>query len=312
MINQMAYLLARNIVDMAQQYHVEVHNVSEVTVIDCGCKVNGGITVGLELANITMGTECKIALHADNGESIGFPSINVQTDWPTRACLGSQYAGWPLNHDGYFAMVSGPIRLLRLKEELLIKLGYSDESDCAVGVLESSSLPTSEVIDLIVDAVQKPRDKIILLIAPTTSLAGMIQVVSRSIETCMHKLYHLGFDTNCIVSAIGSAPLPPISPDVMQSIGWSNDAILLGGHVVLYVDTDDSSIETIGQQVPSSASSLYGQPFADILKEARDFYAIDPMLFSSAAVTFNNIRTGLSIQYGQTDFQRLVNIVRQS
>ena len=45
-----------------------------------------------------------------------------------------------------------------------------------------------------------------LLIAPTASLAGGLQVVARSVETALHKLAELGFDLARIVSAHGIGP----------------------------------------------------------------------------------------------------------
>ena len=38
-----------------------------------------------------------------------------------------------------------------------------------------------------------------------------VQVVARSVETCLHKLHELGFDVTRIVSGCGSAPLSPVA-----------------------------------------------------------------------------------------------------
>ena len=310
-MNTSTHSYAEEVLKNPDRYRVSVHNISGVSVIDCGCNVLGGLTIGKLLARMTMGMLGEVNLRAGTTNSFGMPLIEVETDSPTRACLGSQYAGWPMNHDGYFAMVSGPIRLHRQREELLKQLQLVDSSNMTVGILESSLLPSSTVIDHIAESIKVARDRIVLLVAPTTSLAGMIQVVSRSIETCLHKLTHLGFDTTCIISAVGTAPLPPIVPDVMQAIGRSNDAILYGSEVILYMDTNDEAILSIGDKLPSSASSMYGKPFVEILKEAGDFYSIDPMLFSAAVITINNLRSGLSVRYGKTTPERLTEFVSQ-
>jgi methenyltetrahydromethanopterin cyclohydrolase len=56
---------------------------------------------------------------------------------------------------------------------------------------------------------------------------------------------------------------------------------------------DDESIAEIIQRVPSQSSSAYGNPFLEIFEAAgRDFYKIDPLLFSPAQVVFQNIDTG--------------------
>ncbi len=141
-----------------------------------------------------------------------------------------------------------------------------------------------------------------LLAAPTASLAGGLQVVARSVETALHKLAELKFDLTRLVSAHGTAPLPPVADNDLAAIGRTNDAILYGARVVLYVTGDDSSLESIGPQVPSSSSRDYGEPFAAIFaRYNNDFYAVDPHLFSPAEVVFQNIETGRVHAFGQLD-----------
>ena len=64
------------------------------------------------------------------------------------------------------------------------------------------SLPGIEVFDLIAKKAGVPADKTILLAARTASLAGNLQVVARSVETSLHKLFELGFDVWRVRSAI--------------------------------------------------------------------------------------------------------------
>jgi methenyltetrahydromethanopterin cyclohydrolase len=136
--------------------------------------------------------------------------------------------------------------------------------------------------------------------APTASQSGTIQVVARSVETCLHKLLELGFDPKRIESGLGTAPLPPVAEDDLAAIGRTNDSVLYGGEVTLWVRGDDDSLRDIGPRVPSSASPDFGQPFAEIFRRYdHDFYKIDPHLFSPAAVTFCNLDTGRTFRFGQ-------------
>ena len=81
--------------------------------------------------------------------------------------------------------------------------------------------------------------------------------------------------------------------DDLAAIGRTNDAVLYGGRVVLYVTGDDASLEEIGPKVPSSSSRDFGEPFAAIFaRYNHDFYAVDPHLFSPAEVVFQNLETG--------------------
>jgi methenyltetrahydromethanopterin cyclohydrolase len=133
-----------------------------------------------------------------------------------------------------------------------------------------------------------------------------VQVVARSIETALHKLFESGFDLGCIVSGHGTAPLPPIAKDFVEGIGRTNDAILYGGHVTLWVDATDDEIRSIGPTIPSLASRDYGKPFAKTFKDYHyDFYQVDPGLFAPARVTLVNQRTGNAFRYGAFNPQLL-------
>jgi len=76
--------------------------------------------------------------------------------------------------------------------------------------------------------------------------------------------------------------------------------VLYGGDVTLWVRDDDARLADIGPKIPSSASRDYGEPFAAVFERyGRDFYKIDPLLFSPAAVTLVNVASGKAHRFGQ-------------
>ncbi len=171
----------------------------------------------------------------------------------------------------------------------------------AVGVLETRAVPPDDVCRDVARQCGVAAEMLTLLVAPTASLAGTVQVVVRSVETALHKLLELGFDLSRVVSGFGTAPLPPVAADDLAAIGRTNDAILYGGEVTLFVRGDDESLAAVGPRVPSSASADHGRPFAAIFEHyGRDFYKIDPHLFSPARITFSNVDTGRTHSYGHT------------
>ena len=197
-------------------------------------------------------------------------------------------------------MCSGPARIARGKEELLKKYEQEFKADRVVGILEASSVPPPNAIAEFANECQLTPENVMLCIAKTSSLPGTIQVVARSIETTMHKLFELGFDLNQIRSAVGWSPIPPLAKDDLTSLGWTNDSILYGTETQLWVETDDEVIESLGPRIPSSTSPDFGTPFGEIFKRYEfDFYKIDKMLFSPARVTVNNLRTGRSFVFGE-------------
>lgn len=270
--------------------------------IDCGIESRGGLSAGVELARICLGDLGRVDIVP--GEVNGRPSMMVQvlTDHPVRACLASQYAGWAIKEGKYFAMGSGPMRAAAGIEAIYETIGHRETSDVIVGVLETRKPPPPEVFQKVADACKVQPAAVTLLVAPTASLAGGVQIVARSVETALHKLAELKFDLSRIVSAHGTAPLPPVASDDLAAIGRTNDAILYGARVILCVTGDDATIESVGPRVPSSASRDHGDPFATIFaRYNHDFYAVDPHLFSPAEVVFQNVETGRCHAFGQLE-----------
>lgn len=277
-------------------------------IIDFGVETLGGVQAGIELAEICLGGRATVSILPPNSDSV-HPIIQIQTDDPLHACMVSQYAGWPVQVGDYFAMGSGPMRAKRRKEALLEQLQPNDSSAFAVGVLESDRLPGEDVTEWVAQECQTTAENVVLCVAPTRSIAGTLQVVARSVETSLHKLFELGFNLEHVVSAMGWAPLPPPAKDFANGIGRTNDAILYGGQVRLWTIGTDESIEQVGANVPSSNSKDFGRPFASTFKDYDyDFYKVDPGLFSPAQLSVSNLTTGNSWSWGQTR----PDILRQS
>jgi len=296
-MNDRAWAIAEEMERDAQALRVAVHTVGGARVIDCGVAAVGGLRAGRMLARACLADLAEVNVATGH---MGL-TVTVSTDAPVLACLGSQYAGWHVQAGKFSAMGSGPMRALSGREDVLKHLDISDDSTCAVGILETRKLPSEEVVASIREKLPVTVTRLTLLVAPASSIAGTIQVVARSVETALHKLHKLEFDMNAIVSGFGVAPLPPVAKDELAAIGRTNDAILYGGRVTLWVKCDDAPIDAVGPQVPSSASKDHGELFGDLFKRYGDFYKIDPLLFSPAEVTFVNLQTGRAKTFGSTD-----------
>ncbi len=270
--------------------------------IDCGVDARGGLEAGRAMAEICLADLGRVDFVPGDPNLWPGIAVTVSTDQPVAACMASQYAGWPIGGEKFFAMGSGPMRAVRGREELFERIGHREQSEQVIGVLESSRMPHVEIcIHVAEDCGVEPRN-VTLLIAPTSSIAGTVQVVARSVETTLHKMYELGFDITKVNSGFGVAPLPPVAADDLTGIGRTNDAVLYGGQVTLWVDDADKQLQKLGPKIPSSASGDHGQPFADIFaKYDRDFYKIDPLLFSPAEVTLISLQTGHTFRYGETN-----------
>jgi methenyltetrahydromethanopterin cyclohydrolase len=298
-LNELAMERADLLAAKAAVWRVAVSTVSGARIIDCGGAVPGGLQAGLQMARV-----CTAGLaDIDIEPGPDGPLIQVFSDDPVRACLASQYAGWQIKVGKFFAMGSGPMRAAYGKEAVFEHIPHGREKPpVAVGVLEARSHPTQEVVAYLAERLPNSIEKITLLVAPASSMAGTIQVVARSLETALHKLHELKFDLSQVVSGYGVAPLPPVAADEVKAIGWTNDAILYGGRVVLWVRADDEVLASVGPKVPSTASPDHGAPFAELFARYQgDFYKIDPVLFSPAIVEFRNLKTGRTHRFGRME-----------
>ena len=299
-LNRRALWVVEAMLAHAEERRVAVHAIEGGgRYIDCGIEAQGGLNAGIELARVCLGDLAQVSIVP--GEVGGHAALLVQvvTDHPVRACLASQYAGWALKDGKFFAMGSGPMRAAAGTEAIYDVIGFRETADAVVGVLETRKPPTPAIVAKIAAACRVDPGAVTLLVAPTASLAGGVQIVARSVETALHKLAELKFDLSRVLSAHGTAPLPPVAANDLAAIGRTNDAILYGARVVLAVTGDDASVASIGPQVPSSSSRDYGEPFAAIFaRYNNDFYAVDPHLFSPAEVVFQNVDTGNTHAFG--------------
>jgi methenyltetrahydromethanopterin cyclohydrolase len=302
-VNQMAWKIAQKLLDNPEFYSINVSkSTAGATVIDAGVNAPGGFQAGKKLTELCMGGAGKAQLGFKTYGDLTFPSITISTDHPAIAALGSQFAGWRIKEGDSIAIGSGPVRALALKpKDVFEEIGYKDVSDKAVLTLESNNLPSDALIEKVATASNIKAENLIVVVAPTASIAGLTQVAGRVVEVGIHKLRTLGLSPKIFRYALGYAPIPPLGTDFEVAMARTNDAILYGGTVYLTVDYDDeAALQTIIQHVPSLASKDYGKPFLQIFREAdKDFYKIDHGLFAPAAILINNVKTGRTFKAGQ-------------
>ena len=298
-INEMSFKLFVNAIQSAKDLDIQVVDIADTKVLDFAVGRKGTQAAGILLAEICMGGLAKVESIEPLGD-LDLPQIKVETSMPLKSCIGSQYAGWPLSHEKFFAMCSGPMRMPRGKEEILTQYKLDGSTSVAVGVMEANETPSAEVIQLVAQQCGVKTRDVNLCVARTASYPGSIQVVARSVETAMHKLHELKFDLSTIVHGSATAPIPPIPDDDMTALGWTNDSMLYGAKVELIVDTDDEAIESILDLIPSSSSSEFGTPFLEIFNRyEKDFYKIDKMLFSPAEIVIRNMKTARKFTAGK-------------
>ncbi len=302
-VNLQAASIAEEIAGNSEAYGAKVQKTAGATVIDLGVNVKPSGKAGEAATRICLGGMAEITVEEkDLGEGLRLPVLREKiTGHPALATLGSQFAGWAINVEGYFAMGSGPARALSLQPKRIYeKLCYRDTADKAVLFVEADSLPTEQAVKYIAESCGVKPESLYLVVASTSSPVGSYQIAGRVVETGIHKLSEVGFLPNKIVAGWGSAPIAPVHPESEVAMGITNDMILYGGEVYLEVEcgSDDEIVDAL-EVAPSSASRDYGKPFYEIFVEAgKDFYKIDPGLFAPAKITITSRRTGKTYTAG--------------
>lgn len=310
-INHLIIPKLEKLITSADQLGIKTGRAENGTLlIDAGINDKGSIEAGRQIAEICLGGLASTLLrYSGNYEEWGW-CLDVHTSHPVIACLASQYAGWGLSHgkgaDEFSALGSGPARALGSRESLLTEIGYRDKADKTCLVLEVDSIPPVEIANKIADRCSIRPEDLTLILTPTSSLAGTVQIVARVFEAALHKAHTLEFPLEKIVDGMGVVPLSPPAPDFLTAMSRTNDAILFGGRAHLYVDVGDDDAAKLANELPSNTSADYGRPFAEVFKNANyDFYKLDSMLFSPARVTVSSLQTGRSFHAGQINMEAL-------
>jgi methenyltetrahydromethanopterin cyclohydrolase len=301
-MNALAWELADEMAAQEERLRVRATTLpGGARVIDAGVEVAGGYNAGLALSEICMGGLGDVAYMPLQIGGAAWPGLTVWTDHPAVACMASQYAGWAVSVGKFFGMGSGPLRAhARVERELFEKLAYEEDAGRGVLVLEGRTLPTDEVAEWVAQKARLTPSDLTFVIAPTASLAGGVQISARILETGLHKMETLGFDVRRVVSAMGTAPIPPVAKNDLRAIGHTNDCILYGGQARYTVRAGDAELAELVEKVPASASRDYGTPFYDVFQRYEgDFYKIDPLLFSPAEVWLTSTETGRTFHAGR-------------
>ncbi|MEE8182345.1 MAG: methenyltetrahydromethanopterin cyclohydrolase [Candidatus Thorarchaeota archaeon] len=300
-INKKAIEIVKEIIDRQEVLGCSVRELDNgTTLIDAGIDSPGSIEAGRLIGEICLGGLGTVRVTETHIGNLTLPAVIVNTDNPKIATMGSQYAGWTIKVDKYIARGSGPARALAVTEKLYDELEYRDRAKRGVIVLETRTPPPENVTEFIAEKCGISPANLFCFVVPAASLAGSVQGSSRIVEAGVRKLHELAYDLDKIKTAHGVAPIAPVAKNDNRAMGATYDCILYGGKTFYFVEpNDDDDLAVLIEKATSSASSLYGQPFYNLFKGCGfDFHKVDPLLFSPAEITINDIKTGNTYKAG--------------
>ena len=199
-------------IEKADELNIAVSTLDNgATVIDCGVNVDGSFKAGELYTKVCLGglADVGISIPGELSEKFALPSVKIKTDSPSISTLGSQKAGWSVSVGDFFALGSGPARAIALKPaETYEEIGYEDkDADLAILTLEADVLPGEDVAQYIADECNVDVKDVYLLVAPTSSLVGSIQISGRVVENGTYKMLEfIKFDVTKVKHAAGIAP----------------------------------------------------------------------------------------------------------
>lgn len=308
-MNKLAVKLVNEMLSREKELEVTSTKIAGATIIDAGIKTRSSFEAGVYVSRICLGGLARVSITGYKIDDYHIPAVEVSTDHPVEACLASQLAGWRINVKEFFANGSGPARALARKpKKLFERIGYSEESDEAVLVLETDKYPDEAVVRYISGEAKIKPDNLYLVLVSPSSLAGTVQVSARIVETGIFKLDTLGFNLKTIVYGYGVCPVAPLHVNALKMAGRSNDMLLYGGVTYYIVDyPDDAKLIEYVSKTPSISSKDYGKSFTELVDQyGWDFlYKVDPSIFAPAVVIINNTRTGNTLFSGKINYELL-------
>ena len=277
-VNGLAHKLVEEMMDRGDELCIEALRLDNgVTVVDTGVNVRGGYKAGEYVIKISLGGlgEARVT-SLELGDDLVLPAVNVYTDYPAAVAL-SMYI-WlnvveapHLDVGGYTAWVSGPGRArAREPEKVFSKIDYRDESDVAVLVVQprGRELPPAKFAEHLARRCGVSPENLYLVVTPTYSITGSVQVSARSLEDWFWRLTEFyGIPYHRVEALMTVAAIAPISPKVFKEpCAWADDMIRYGSmvHAWIYSEDGEDLKEVVEGSVIENYPDVFGKSFYDV------------------------------------------------
>ena len=180
----------------------------------------------------------------------------------------------------------------------MIQLGYWDDADVAVVVLQSEQNPYEKVAARLLERCKVNPENLYLVLSPLSSMSGLVQATGRSVKNAMVKLLSLSYDVKTVKHALGVAPLPPLGSRTIVP----DDMLSYASIVHLYVEPNEKTdLRDTAQKMPSQTSKDYGKLFTELINEHRGLRGIDINLIAPAQIYVNDLKSGELYTYGKVN-----------
>lgn len=294
-LNDRALILVDEMLRCSAELGIKRGSVIGSRILDAGIESLGSLRAGLIISQMAMANLGTVAL-LPNPDSTKFgPVVAVNVTHPVAACVICQHDGWLIEDEDsdYKTRGSGPFRAAYGREELYEIFGFRERTGAAVGVIETTQVPSRQLVNQLSIMCGVQQHHLALVCVNPNSLSGSVLTASRSVEWALMKLHRLNFNIKRIVGAYGVCPVGAVGGGIIRSIGNAYDQLIYHSQVTLYASGDDETLASVVTQLPSNTSSFFGQRTESLLSlENCTAHDLDAALCAPSRVCIQNIDTG--------------------
>jgi methenyltetrahydromethanopterin cyclohydrolase len=308
--------LVRSLVEDAPILEVDVRpGHAGALILDCGVAERGSWEAGRRVAELAHGGMMKATLGMTDVLGIQLPEL-VGDSWRPFLSIHGLQVSFALDEVDAAIRVSGPVRACIA--------GQMDRPSDVVGgvcpwgvaVVEAGRLPNADVVEAIARRAGLRPAELTLIVVPSNSLAGVVQIAGRLNECVVFTLdQSMGLDPCRVVSILGAVPLAPCGGQGIPGV-TQDDMIHYAGHVTMIVEAAPSwDLTAIARALVFRSSPAYGRLFSELLAEAGGVFEAIPGLSDLnkvACITVVDRTTGRVASAGSVDVNLLASAFEQA
>lgn len=325
-VNNLALRIVKDMVKRCGELNIEVSELKNgTTIVDCGINVVGGFEAGILATKIACGGLLDAHISEESYGDLTLPTLFMRTDNPALSiavCQSNWFGLFPslfaLKENEYSALSLGPAKALAQEpKEVFDKVEYEDKADVGVLVLQADSMPDEKVSGYIASKCKIPPENLYLVIAPTASIAGSVQVSAHVLEDSLWRLTeYLDYEYSKVKFVTGSSPISPVYPEIWRRPGITpDDMIRNAGRIHFYLySSEGDDLQKIVDEMIIEKTQAFGKPFYEILNSGIFSRGLDKKTLGREGWTYviaeamvTDLRTGKIYKAGKIH----VNLIKK-
>jgi methenyltetrahydromethanopterin cyclohydrolase len=317
-VNNLAFRIVKDMIERCGELNIEVNELKNgTTIVDCGINAVGGFEAGILATKVACGGLLEACITETSYGGLTLPTLFMRTDNPALSiavCQSNWFGLFPslfaMKKTEYSALSLGPAKALAQEpKEVFDKVDYKDKSDVGVLVLQADNFPDEKVSEYIASKCKISPENLYLVMAPTASVAGSVQVSAHVLEDSLWRLTdYLDYEYSKVKYITGSSPISPVYPEIWRRPGITpDDMIRNAGRIHFYVySSEGDDLQKIADEMIIEKTQAFGKPFFEILNSGIFSKGLDKKTLGREGWTYviaeamvTDLRTGKVFKAGK-------------